>query len=80
MIRRLPEQSKILNYLTENGLLNSEILDQDLAEITSMKQKQCEDYKVLRVQGMELSKLAKNRDSMLRQNKQTELGNKKPII
>ncbi|MEE1312982.1 MAG: hypothetical protein UHS41_04450 [Lachnospiraceae bacterium] len=107
----LQEQSKTLNYLTENGLLNSEKLDQDQEKLTGLyqqcrtdmketetelksvnrqlrllgqyyklKQKQYEDYKVLRVQWVELNKLAKNRDSMLGQDKQTELGNKKPII
>ena len=169
-LHNLQEQSKTLNYLTENGFLNNEKLDQDLAEITalyqqcrtelkeieselksvnrqlrllgqyyktkktyreyikggkqkvyrsahqseielyeaavkelkeicggdrlpslqllkeqkvklaSMKQKQYEDYKVLQVQWMELNKLAKNRDSMLRQDTQNSLGNKKPII
>lgn len=169
-LHNLQEQSKTLNYLTENGLLNNEKLDQDLAEITalyqqcrtelkeieselksvnrqlrllgqyyktkktyreyikggkqkvyhsahqseielyeaavkelreicgddklpsvqllkerkakliSLKQKQYEDYKMLRTQWMELSKLAKNRDSMLDYNKQTELGNKKTIL
>ena len=169
-LHNLQEQSKTLNYLTENGLLNNEKLDKDLveisslyqqcrteikgterelksvnrqlrllgqyyktkktyreyakdgrqkayhsahqseielyeaavkelreicggdklpsiqtlkerkAELTSLKQKQYEDYKMLRTQWMELSKLAKNRDSMLDHNKQTELGNKNTIL
>lgn len=57
-----------------------QILKERKVELTSLKKKQYEDYKVLRVQWMEISKLAKNRDSMLGQDKQTELGNKKPII
>jgi len=50
------------------------------AELSALKQKQYDVYKVLRVQWMELSKIARNRDSMLGQDKQTELGNKKTVI
>ena len=57
-----------------------QILKERKAELTALKQKQYDAYMELRVQWMELSKLAKNCDSMLGQDKQTELGNKKTVI
>ncbi len=57
-----------------------QILKERKAELSALKQKQYDVYKVLRVQWMELSKIARNRDSMLGQDKQTELGNKKTVI
>lgn len=57
-----------------------QILKEQKAELMAKKQKQYEDFKVLRSQWMELHKLAKNRDSMIGQDKQNTLGNKKPII
>lgn len=56
------------------------ILKEQKAELMTKKQKQYEDFKVLRSQWMELNKLAQNRDSMIGQDKQNMLGNKKPII
>ena len=57
-----------------------QILKERKAKLTALKQKQYDTYKELRIQWMELSKLVKNRDSMLGQDRQTELGNKKTII
>ena len=58
----------------------NKILKEQKAELMAKKQKQYEDFKVLRSQWMELNKLAQNRDSMLGQDKQNALGNKNPII
>ena len=63
-----------------NKLPSVQLLKERKGELTALKQKQYEDFKVIREQWMELSKLAQNRDSMLRQDKQNALGNKKPII
>lgn len=57
-----------------------QVLKERKAELTTMKQKQYEDYKLLRVQWMELNKLVQNHDSMLGQDMHNTLGNKKPII
>lgn len=51
-------------------------LKAEKAELTERKQAQYESYKMLRMQWMELSKLARNRDSMLpvdHQNRQTTI-------
>ena len=57
-----------------------QMLKERKAELTEKKQKQYEDFKGVRLQWMELSKLAQNRDSMLGQDKQNTIGNKKTII
>lgn len=67
--------------ICEDGKLPAvQILKEQKAELMTKKQKQYEDFKVLRSQRMELNKLAQNRDSMIGQDKQNMLGNKKPII
>ena len=72
---------KELKEICEDGKLPAvQILKERKAELMAKKQKQYEDFKVLRSQWMELNKLAQNRDSMLGQDKQNILGNKKPII
>lgn len=53
-------------------------LKQEKLELSEMKQAQYESFKALRSRWMELSKLVRNRDSLM-QNMQTERGNK-PII
>jgi len=63
-----------------NKLPSVQLLKERKGELTALKRKQYEDFKVIREQWMELSKLAQNRDSMLGQDKQNALGNKKPII
>lgn len=72
---------KELKEICEDGKLPAvQILKEQKAELMMKKQKQYEDFKVLRSQRMELNKLAQNRDSMIGQDKQNMLGNKKPII
>lgn len=53
-------------------------LKQEKLELSEMKQAQYESFKALRSRWMELSKLVRNRDSLM-QNMQTDRGNK-PII
>lgn len=72
---------KELKEICGDGKLpDVQILREQKVELTAKKQKQYEEFKVLRSQWMELSKLAKNRDSMLGQDKQNVLGNKKTVI
>ena len=72
---------KELKEICEDGKLPYvQILKEQKAELMAKKQKKYEEFKVLRSQRMELNKLAQNRDSMLGQDKQNTLGNKKPII
>ncbi len=72
---------KELKEICEDGKLPYvQILKEQKAELMAKKQKKYEEFKVLRSQRMELNKLAQNRDSMLGQDKQNILGNKKPII
>ena len=54
-------------------------LKEEKAQLTTRKQEQYENFKVLRTQWIELSKLAKNRDSMIIPDKQTARDNKKDI-
>lgn len=48
-------------------------------QLTERKQEQYETFKSLRTQWVELSKLVKNRDSMIVPDKQTARDNKKDI-
>lgn len=50
------------------------------AELTEKKQQQYEQFKTLRTQLMEVSKLAKNRDSILESGKEATIPKEKPII
>lgn len=50
------------------------------AELTEKKQKQYETFKELRTQWMELSKLVKNRDSILKSGNETTIPKGKPTI
>ena len=54
-------------------------LKEEKGQLTARKQEQYETFKVLRTQWVELSKLAKNRDSMIVPDKQTARDNKKDI-
>lgn len=54
-------------------------LKEEKAQLMPRKQEQYETFKVLRTQWIELSKLAKNRDSMIVPDKQTARDNKKDI-
>ena len=54
-------------------------LKEEKEQLTARKQEQYETFKVLRTQWVELSKLAKNRDSMIVPDKQTARDNKKDI-
>lgn len=73
--------TKELKEIYGDGKLPAiQILKDRKAELAEKKQKQYEDFKGVRLQWMELSKLAQNRESMLGQDKQNTLGNKKTII
>lgn len=61
-------------------LLSVQLLKERKSELTVIKQQQYEDYKMLRVQWRELSKLAKNRDSIFRQDMRNSPRNKKLIM
>lgn len=62
----------------EEKLPTLQALKQEKAELSEKKQAQYESFKTLRSRWMELSKLVRNRDSLI-QNMETERGNK-PII
>lgn len=62
----------------EEKLPTIQALKQEKSELSKKKETQHETFKTLRSQWMELSKLVRNRDSLM-QNMQTEQGNK-PII
>ena len=73
--------TKELKEICGDGKLPAvQILKDQKVKLTEKKQKQYETFKVLRSQWMELSKLAQNRNSMLGQDKQNALGNKKTVI
>ena len=62
----------------EEKLPTIQVLKQEKSELSKKKEAQYESFKALRSRWMELSKLVRNRDSLM-QNMQTERGNK-PII
>lgn len=71
--------SKELREIFREGKLPTiQELKQEKAELSRKKETQYESFKTFRSQWIELSKLAQNRDSLMR-NMQTERGNK-PII
>lgn len=62
----------------EEKLPTLQALKQEKSELSKKKETQYESFKTLRSRWMELSKLVRNRDSLM-QNMETERGNK-PII
>lgn len=62
----------------EEKLRTTQALKQEKAELSKKKETQYESFKTLRSRWMELSKLVRNRDSLM-QNIQTERGNKPHI-